>query len=298
MLLGELREKLPDEFSKFYSFNQGSYAFGTGIMPKNGNYDIDVGLAFPNIKDFFDPIETKLKIWDALVIAKRTVKIRQPCVTVEYLLDGEPQYHIDLAIYSINDQDNYSLAMGKDYSNRSLICWEKADPRGLISKVNSRFSDENKAQFRRILRYLKKWRDYKITNDHLISIALTIAAYNWLSPYIDILSKLPNDIKALENLLSSMLLNWSINPERLSIILPVEPYNDLLGGMSLSQMEDLKEKIIDFRDSLIDVQIETNLRVACTTLAKYFGEEFPIPSDDDQRARVGKSYVSTGTSAR
>ena len=101
----------------------------------------------------------------------------------------------------------------------------------------------------------------------------------------------------MELLLNTVLSNWQLYPKRLVVKLPVEPKSDLLEKMTDAQMENLYQRVSDLRDALIDAQREPSLSEACKVLCKYFGDEFPRPPDDEKRDKVGKSYISTGTSA-
>ena len=94
-LIKELRARLPADVPAFENFNQGSYSMHTGTVPVDGNYDIDVGLIFDCKRDkYIDPVELKKKVRDALSNGNRTVEIRRPCVTVSYMKDGKPEYHV------------------------------------------------------------------------------------------------------------------------------------------------------------------------------------------------------------
>ena len=104
ILIRTLRENLPNDVPAFEPFHQGSYSMHTGVVPLDGNYDIDVGIIFDCKRDkYADPVELKKKVRDALNSNGRTVVIRRPCVTVNYMRNGEPEYHVDLAIYVKRD---------------------------------------------------------------------------------------------------------------------------------------------------------------------------------------------------
>ena len=82
-LIKNLRENIHEDAPSFESFNQGSYAMSTGTNPKDGNYDIDVGIIFDCTCDNYDdPVELKKIVRDALLHGNRTLHIRRPCVTV------------------------------------------------------------------------------------------------------------------------------------------------------------------------------------------------------------------------
>lgn len=82
-IIKALRANLGDDVPTFTNFNQGSYSMHTGVVPLDGNFDIDVGLIFDCNQDKYpDPIVLKKKLRDAVDTNFRTVVIRRPCVTV------------------------------------------------------------------------------------------------------------------------------------------------------------------------------------------------------------------------
>ena len=153
-----LRDKLGDDVPPFAQFNQGSYSMHTGVVPLDGNFDIDVGLIFDCDKDeYSDPLELKKKVRDAANSNFRTVVIRRPCVTVNYMSDGEIAYHVDLVVYTKGDDGKLYLAKGKENSAEEHRIWEVSDPKELTKRVCSAFDDSSKlAQYRRCIRYLKR----------------------------------------------------------------------------------------------------------------------------------------------
>ena len=101
ILLNKLRKNISDKAASFTTFNQGSYAMGTGIKPDDGDFDIDVGLKFDiDHDDYSDPVQVKQWVKDALDGHTKSVKIRRSCVTVTYQKDKEPIYHVDFAVYA------------------------------------------------------------------------------------------------------------------------------------------------------------------------------------------------------
>src|SRR5665213_137190 len=137
-LLTALRKNLGTDVPGFENFNQGSYSMHTGVLPLDGNYDIDVGLIFDCKRDKYpDPVVLKTKVRDALDSHGRTVKIRRPCVTVNYMRGDEVDYHVDLAIYVKRDDGLLDLAKGKENSEMSRRVWEIADPKNLTELICS-----------------------------------------------------------------------------------------------------------------------------------------------------------------
>ncbi|WP_368449066.1 cyclic GMP-AMP synthase DncV-like nucleotidyltransferase [Cobetia amphilecti] len=304
-LLQNLKGKLPEGAPNILrTFNQGSYAMGTGTLPLDGDYDIDVGVVFDSTSDEEAPVGLKKTVRDALSHQGRTVNIRRSCVTVSYIKGEDVQYHVDMAIYVPDEQDNLYLAKGKETSLPENCFWEASDPQGLCKAIVNRHTEDNRAQFRRVIRYLKRWRDYKFSHKGVLSISLTVAAYHWFSPYQDWITQEYDDLEALLQLLNTMINQWQICihegelVSRFKLSLPVEPYGDLLEKMTQKQMDDLKNKLIELRDALNDAKAEPAEAAACKTLTKFFGTDFPIPEDEDTRAaKVKASVVGTGSSA-
>ena len=299
-LLKDLRKRITEDAPSFENFDQGSYAMNTGTNPKDGNYDIDEGLIFDCSRDDYeDPVELKQMVRNALASGNRTVRIRRPCVTVEYLKNGEVDYHVDLAIYvKRSGETTLDLAKGKEFSESGRRVWEKSDPKGLIDKTRNRFIDkDDKAQMRRCVRYLKRWRDHKIASGKPFSIALTCAVYHWLQPSKDLFGSEYKDLDALISFVEAMIACFDGNGW-LTINLPVEPYGDLNSKMTESQMQTFKEKLEDLRDALRTAQNEDLEDEACKLLEKQFGDEFPVPDKKDTaRKVVTAGFAPAGASA-
>jgi hypothetical protein len=322
ILIDKLRDRLKKMFEEkgethptFTHFNKGGYAMHLGVVPLNGDYDIDVGLEFDVIKDDYpDPVTVKQWVFDALFGHTDDVKFKKPCVTVQYHLNNEPCYHVDFAIYG-NDQyqsSNIYLARGKPTSQPEDKFWQLDDPKGLIKLVGERFTDEDdRCQFRRSIRYLKRWKDIKFSSEgHAapIGVGLTVAAYNWFAPSKTLVSVFQNkyeynDLEALRQLVSCMISNFTYvqhdgeTAERLVVIVPVQPYSDLFEKMTNIQMGDFKEKLSKLLAALNEAQKEADPVAACEKLQKQFGYEFPVPEIKETAQHRGHAISSSGESA-
>ncbi len=304
-LIQNLKDKLPkDAPVVLRSFNQGSYAMGTGTLPLDGDYDIDVGVVFDSTPEKEAPVGLKKTVRDALSHPNRTVDIRRSCVTVSYIKGEDIKYHVDLALYVTGSDGKLRLAKGKENSSEELRFWEDSDPQGLCDAIVNKHKDDDRAQYRRVIRYLKRWRDFKFSHKGVFSIALTVAAYHWFSPYKDWFTEEYDDLEALKRLLDTMINQWSLCMHegelvyRLKITLPVTPHGDLLRSLTKIQMGDLKAKLIELRDALSDAKSEPEEAVACKALTKQFGKAFPVPeAEDSKAAKVHASVVGTGSSA-
>ncbi|WP_204103270.1 MULTISPECIES: nucleotidyltransferase [Spirulina sp. CCY15215] len=294
-------------------FNQGSYEMGTGIKPLDSDYDIDVGLHFNISKeDYPDPVEIKKWVYDSLENHTKKVEIRRPCVTVFYQKEGEPIYHVDLAIYVNGNNDTMYLAKGHRESAKEHQIWEEADPHGLSDLIKNRFEDsEDAKQFRRTIRYLKRWKDIKFSSDgHAapIGIGITVAAYEWFilkSSITDSFSskKEYDDLEALGCFVRAMICRFQPKCvegtwyDRLAVQLPVVPHSDLFEKMGDCQMTSFKEKLEKLSEAIQEAQEKVDPIEACKLLQEQFGDDFPIPSPSSTGKKRSPAIISSSSSA-
>jgi hypothetical protein len=316
----KLNDRLPgvfenhDEVCPSFDFcDQGSYKMGTGVRPLEGaQFDIDQGMYFAiSSEDYPDPVLLKQRVHEALDGHTDSVRIRTSCVTVFYHQDEEQIYHVDLAIYADGTQepdDKPRLAKGKENSNDENRFWEISKPQELADVVLNWFSDEDdRKQFRRLVRYLKRWRDERFNeggNSAPVGLALTILVLKNLSPKYGFDGK-PDDLGALSAVVNAILAQFvqSWDPDngewtdRLKVELPVEPWSDLLEKMTNRQMTSFKEKLESLRDSLKSAQDQVDPREACIVLNRQFGRDFPIPDPEDTAKKHAPAIVSSSSSA-
>lgn len=295
----------------FSKFDQGSYAMHTGIKPLHqaDDYDIDVGIIFDldpenHQKYIDDPVALKIRVKKALDHPWRNVAVRRPCVTVQYVKNGDNEYHVDLAIYRNSESQAglLDLAKGKEASASEHRLWDTNDPKGLIDKIKNKYPSDQKDerdQMRRAIRYLKRWRDRQFSSGAPISIALTCAAYHWFAPRLDVVpgqsARKANDQAALLDLVNSILSRKYNN--RIAIELPVYPYSDLLDGMTDSQMETFIQKLENLKKGL-----EESIDLICPheagkKLKRQFGDEFEVPEKEATGQKSAQVLAPTGVSA-
>lgn len=299
--------KLPS----FTVFNQGSYAMCTGIEPEDDQeYDIDVALKFSINKDDYEPMQLKNNICD--VLKDHTdygAKVKKPCVTVTYKKDGEAAFHVDLVTYLYENKDNSGsqlyIAKGIDGSKDSQK-WEKADPKGLVDYINDGVEEgEKREQFRRVIRYIKKWKSRKFTNTGHInppSIGITLIAVDNFTFYKD------NDLDALIYIVEEIKKKFYLvgatdtgrNLYRIELCLPYflkfEYSNDVFEKMSDSQMTDFKDKIQKLNDDLIEVKNEIDEQEQYKKLNKIFGDDFEIP-EVKNCAKKQENYIPSSSAS-
>jgi hypothetical protein len=300
---------------KIVHFNQGSYAMGTGNKPIDGDYDIDVGISFKIAKaDYPDPVEIKKWVYLALEGHTKEAVIRRSCVTVYYQRENEPIYHVDLAIYSDADcnlDGKMYLAKGKLNSTSEHRIWEEADPKGLIDLIDNHYLDSDDAkQFRRTIRYLKRWKEVKFEgkgNAAPLGIGITVAAYNWFSRVktVDSFARTAkyDDLEALRQFIDRILLEFKLvysngrAVERLEVLFPLSPKKDVFEKMSNSQMQGFKEKLENLLDTIKEAQQEADPVEACQLLQKQFGGDFPVPKKEETARKRSPSIISSSASA-
>jgi hypothetical protein len=305
-IIKALRETLGNDVPPFAHFNQGSYSMHTGVMPLDGNFDIDVGLIFDCNQDRYpDPLALKKKVRDAVNSNFRTVLVRRPCVTVNYMSGGKIAYHVDLVIYTKGDDGKLYLAKGKENSAEELRIWEVADPKELTKRVCGAFNDSNElAQYRRCIRYMKRWRQVQFQGAGApLSIALTVAALHWFKPNFGMSGK-PVDLLAMLDWVNALLgqFTFDYRPDdgmhlRLKVALPVEPYSDLMTKRTAAQMKNFQGKLEALRDALENAYDEELPEDACKHLKKQFGDDFKVPEKPDTAKAVAPAVISTGNSA-
>ena len=306
LLIDELTESIKDEkipgtenkltFSKF---DQGSYAMSTGIIPEDDDFDIDVGIIFAISNTQYDSGNLKKLVFDKLDAQhNRSVEYNRPCITVKY----STGYHVDLAIYSENDADHH-IAWGKQYSADKL--WYKSEPKKLTKWVSDVSDDALvSSQFRRSVRYLKKWKDKHFSSDGNLappSIGLTIQARHAFSTYSAY--KKDSDIEALLNVAKHIISDF-INvydnesesyKKSVSINLPVEPFKNVYYKMTLNYMDSFYEKLEALIEALQAAIEEESEHEASKILIKVFGDGFPLKEDTKRTATL--PYVPSGNNA-
>jgi HTH-type transcriptional regulator / antitoxin HigA len=307
----KLKNNLPSVFDSqgeacpdYYFLNQGSYEMGTGIKPLNGDYDIDQGLYFlVSTTAYPDPVILKERVFEALNGHAERVELRRSCVRVFYRCEGEPIYHVDVAVYSDSSKNvdgKSRCAKGKRYSEDRF--WEVSEPENLTNTIFSRFKDEqDRTQFRRIIRYWKRWKAVNFTaggGSAPSSIGLTLLTCDHFQPiYTDRLANKHNDLATMRALVDTVLGRFTYaydgdeqrSVERLVVKLPIEPWNDVFDRMTAKQMTTFKEKLITLRDTLLYAEDVSNSVVACEQLQLVFGGDFPVP-EKKETACWGQSH--------
>lgn len=279
--------KYPENAPLFTTFNQGSYDLATGVKPLKGeDYDIDVGIVFDISKKRTEPVELKQEIHEILnVVANRDVEIMRNCVRVQYHKAGELQYHVDLAIYAKGTNlfnaltENLFIAKGRLKSKPQYKIWETSEPFKLKELLKNKYPNQlDRDQFRRIIRYLKRWKDYNFSasgNQRPTGIALTACCYNVFKVKNKTYSGSYeySDLEALHYSIVNILKMFN-KQNQISVSLPVKPYNNLFEKMSDKQMLNFKNKLFELKSILEIASRENQITKACMRLSSAFGGDF------------------------
>lgn len=272
-------ERLRGSGLRFESFNQGSYEMGTGVVPVAGDYDIDVGLVVPGTTED-DPVAIKQRVFDAVGGHTARVEFRRPCITVFYQRAGEAVYHVDLPVYVRDAYSRLHLATGKQNAASDQRRWVHSQPVELCNAVWTRWLGEDGGQFRRVIQYLKRWRDERFPASGSaapVGVGLTVAAYRAFQPtkaWTGYNSEY-DDMAATRLVVGAMLGGfqqaWGAPSRRLSLPLPVQPANDVFERMTDQQMLEFEQRLVALRDAL-DTAARSGNGLA---LQRVFGSAFP-----------------------
>ncbi|MCI5161062.1 MAG: nucleotidyltransferase [Candidatus Electrothrix sp. AX5] len=281
---------------------QGSYAIHTGIKPANDDYDIDVGVVFDCSREDIGALKLKNMVKNALDHPSRDPKLKNPCITIQYSQNGENTYHVDMPVYvKRDDEEGYDLAWGKSSSSEK---WVQSDPKGLVDAINERYTDdEERSQFRRVVKYLKAWKGNKFSFN-VPSIGLTLTAWDMFSSDIDPFDNSRNDLSALKKTVSRIHSsfrwigtdNGMSDLYRLEAPLPVVPRNDAFEKLTDKQMTELWTEMGYLLSALSEAEREERIDSACKELGKYF-LNFPVPTSQGTAKAAIFSLNNTGASS-
>ena len=286
-------------------FIQGSLKTHTGIVPTSGDYDIDRALVIDADEAPENPVTPKKK---ALVVLEdrgfKNAKIKKPCVTANYAGDD---VHIDFIIYKRSGDQHY-LAVGKKNSDENNREWSSADPLGLIEWINdASVCDQDEArdvlaQFRRLVRYLKRWRDEQFSEtvgSKVFSIGLTVMVKQQLVWSFST-EGASQDLTALRETVEAILEGGYFQEEeegkyRVRVDLPKEPWRDIFFGSSLDTGTQLYNKLQRLKEQLAKAEASSDEREQCESLNKLFGDDFEVPDPPTGSSKAGRAvYPSAG----
>lgn len=262
-----LRNDIKDWFSSAGKLQpkfcwQGSYAMNTLVNPLNGNdYDLDDGIYLQGFddKEQEDWISTSTAHrWIKDAVDNRTkqdVVDKNTCVRVPYATG----YHIDLPVYICSEEIAYLAHKDKG--------WIVSDPKAFrdwfINKVN-----ENGEQLRRIVKYLKAWKDYNEVP--LKGLEITILAANCFDGYLQ------RDDRCLANTVEEIIV---VLEKKFECIKPVLPGEDLFEGISETKKNKILNSLKQLKDELEKANNESDEKTASEYVREVLGERFPLGAE-------------------
>ena len=286
-------------------FIQGSLKTHTGIVPISGDYDVDRALVIDEEKAPDNPVTPKKKTLEVLDDRGfKNAKIKKPCVTADYASDN---VHIDFIVYK-RSGDEYHLAVGKENSDENNRKWSTADPLGLLDWIDdtSAYAEDEAhdvlAQFRRLVRYLKRWRDHQFSETvaaKVFSIGLTVMVKRELVPKFST-EGAREDLPALRATVDAILNAGYFDEEatgkyRVHVDLPVEPYRDIFHGSSLDTGTQFHNKLQHLTKKLAEAGALSDERKQCEILKKLFGDDFQVPDPSTGGSKAKRAiYAAPG----
>lgn len=275
-----LREVIRDWFSNNDKQNpkfcwQGSFAMKTTINPINdGEYDIDDGVYLSGYSDADSsewPATTTVHNWVVEAVESQTksgVVNKDTCVRVIYASG----YHVDLPIYIEQG--------GAIYLAHKTKGWTISDPKAFRDWFTQKIRD-NDEQLRRLVKYLKAWKDYKSVP--LKGIEITILAVNNFHIYEG------HDEKSLCSTLQSIIesLESSFTCKK-----PVAPFEDLFEEISETKRSNILRSMKDLKEALDKAIKEEDQLTASQYMINVFGDRFP-KGKPANKAETNTSYVRT-----
>ena len=280
-------------------FIQGSLKTHTGIVPISGDYDIDRALVIDEEAAPENPIAPKKKTLAVLEDRGfKNARIKKPCVTADYASDN---VHIDLIVYKRSGNQHY-LAVGKKNSDEYNREWSAADPLGLLDWVadtdcyGTADAKEVQVQFRRLVRYLKRWRDVQFSETvaaKVFSIGLTVMVKREIVSSFSAEGS-PQDLTALRATVAAILAaNYFCEEKedkyRVRVDLPVQPWRDIFFDSSLDTGTQLRNKLKSLKRQLEKAEGLSDVQKQCEILNGLFGDDFVVPATSN----AAKALYST-----
>ena len=289
-------------YSVTSDFIQGSFAMGTAINPLSGDHDIDRALVIdeePAPTNPVTPKKTALKVLEERGF--KNARIKMPCVTADYASDN---VHIDFPIYKSTSTEHY-LAEGKANSDEVHRKWSISDPKGLVdwvtdSRLYGDAADKKQFQYRRLVRYMKRWRDHKFSAnvcEKIYSIGLTVMMKQSFvisinqDGFADDLSSLRCTIEKI--LIAGYFRNMGNDRYKVSVPLPVAPWTDIFSGSSEDTGTQFRNKLVNMKDKLIEAEGLENVREQSKILNNLFGDDFEIPNPPSGSKKKSRAVYPT-----
>jgi len=280
-------ENKPNELQpKFYG--QGSYEMNTGVNPipvfdDNDNellkYDLDYGVYFIENED--EDNRRGITTWHDWVYeavedhTSTPPQRKNTCVRVIFSTGK----HIDLPIY-YKDGSKIELAhKSKD--------WLESDPKKFYEWFNEEVKKDQ--QLRRIVRYLKAWKNYRETENTSMKLpsgfALTILATDNFKPD-------DNDDKAFRDTVTQIKTELD---KTFECIRPTTPKGeDVFEDFSDTARENFLSNLGSLVKACEKADEEKNYKTASEYLKAQLGKRFPLGKDETEEEKGARLSAVLG----
>ena len=270
-----VRSSFSDSDRRVKFFMQGSVAMSTTVNPiDEDEYDLDDGVYLCDYNDTDEgewPSTSTVHKWVRDAVEDQISddpKDKNTCVRIPY----KHGYHIDMPIYIMKD--------GTAHLAHKSQGWIKSDAK----EFRNWFSDKckpNDGQLRRVVRYLKRWKD--CCGVELKGIELTILA---ASNFNEAMGRDDDSLRyTVEDIIES--LDGSFECKK-----PVEPFEDLFEGFSQTKTDNVMKALRKLLSNLESAHETISEKEASDKLRASFGGSFPQVEDS-----AVSRYVKTAAPA-
>ena len=261
---------------------QGSFEMKTIINPLNEEYDLDDGVYLQHLpEDFGDwprPATVHGYIKNALANKTSEPPIdKDTCVRLVYKND----YHIDFPIYGISENMQYLAHKSEG--------WIESNPKELTKWTLENIQSRGE-QLRRLVKYLKGWKDFKQNNVKLPSgmILTILIANHYQKNNTDQISF----VETCDEVFNYLSNNFYL--ER-----PVSPHENLFENYTNSQRDNFLTQLkalIEDGNKAVNLS-DSKSEEASKLWRKHLGDRFPLApnshkesSNDQERVYVNITH--------
>lgn len=251
---------------------QGSFAMGTVVKPVSAeeDYDLDDGMYLNCIGEDTDewPSTEAVQDWIKSAVegyTRESPSKKKRCVRVPY----KNGYHVDIPVYGTDESGKVRVfEQGKDASEFS-----ESNPVDLANWFTDQC--ENHDDLRDLVRFFKAWRDYKGGRlKKLKSVAVTIMIAKKIASSSSNGQAVVDTASACETHIRGGG----------TITKPVAPYDDLTEGWSDEDREKIADAFKNLAERGLDALSAESVRDGALIWQKQFGERFPVPEEDKEKA--------------
>lgn len=272
-------EKLNKPQPKFYQ--QGSFALRTIIKPIDGEVDIDDGLYLQDLPvnrvDWPKTEYVRKNVIDAVDNhTEKGVEDKPSCIRVIYAND----YHVDIPVYGICNGRIYLARKGSDQ-------WVESDPKKVVDWFRGKLNEHGE-QFRRVISYMKAWKDFKGLDFPSIIITFLVGIS---------FVKYDRDDSCLLDSVSSIIFHLE-NYSQINNPADEGSGENLLQRWTLEEKQKLIGHLKEMRKMLTEAIGSLSVDEAAKLLLSLFGDRFPMRISGSTESRTDRTKTITEAPSR